>query len=116
MKRVDRRSRKLQGMLGPLRVVWHDTDDAALEMLLEWKGRQRQATGSPNVFDLPWARQLLAVLRLPRSDDFGGVLTAPYRRTDSAPRTSASARAACCTIGSQPTTRSSVDALPDSSC
>jgi CelD/BcsL family acetyltransferase involved in cellulose biosynthesis len=78
MKRVDRRSRKLEGMLGPLRVVWHDTDDSVLQKLLEWKAKQRQATRSPNVFDLPWARQLLAVLRLPRSDDFGGVLTALY--------------------------------------
>jgi CelD/BcsL family acetyltransferase involved in cellulose biosynthesis len=78
MKRIDRRSRKLEGMLGPLRVVWHDTDDAVLEKLLAWKAKQRQATNSPNVFDLPWARQLLAVLRLPRSDDFSGVLTALY--------------------------------------
>jgi CelD/BcsL family acetyltransferase involved in cellulose biosynthesis len=78
MKRVDRRSRKLEGMLGPLRVVWHDTDDRVLETLLEWKAKQRQATNSPNVFDLPWARRLLTVLRLGGSDDFGGVLTSLY--------------------------------------
>ena len=78
MKRVDRRSRKLEGMLGPLRLVWHDTDDAVLDTLLSWKAKQRQATRSPNVFELPWARQLLAWLRLPRTDDFGGVLTALY--------------------------------------
>ncbi len=78
MKRVDRRSRKLEGMHGPLRLVWHDTEDVVLETLLRWKAKQRQASNSPNVFDLPWARQLLAWLRLPRTDDFGGVLTALY--------------------------------------
>jgi CelD/BcsL family acetyltransferase involved in cellulose biosynthesis len=30
------------------------------------------------VFDLPWARHLLAWLRLPRPDDFGGVLSTLY--------------------------------------
>jgi len=78
MKRVDRRSRKLVGMLGPLRVVWHDTDDAALEKLLEWKARQRRVSNSPNVFDLPWARELLTLVRHPRPDGFGGVLTTLY--------------------------------------
>ena len=78
MKRVDRRSRKLEGMLGPLRVVWNDTHDGVLDTLLRWKAKQRQATRSPNVFDLPWARHLLACLRLPRSGDFGGVMTTLY--------------------------------------
>ena len=78
MKRVDRRSRKLQEMLGPLRVVWHDTDDAVLPKLLEWKARQRRASNSPNVFDLPWARELLTLVRHPRPDGFGGVLTTLY--------------------------------------
>lgn len=78
MKRVDRRRRRLEGMLGPLRLVWHDTDDAVLGMLLRWKAKQLRATRSPNVFDLPWARHLLASLRVPRSDDFSGVLTTLY--------------------------------------
>jgi CelD/BcsL family acetyltransferase involved in cellulose biosynthesis len=78
MKRIDRRSRKLEGMLGPLRLVWHDTDDAVLGTLLRWKAKQRQATRSPNVFDLPWAKQLLALLRNPGSDDFSGVLSTLY--------------------------------------
>jgi CelD/BcsL family acetyltransferase involved in cellulose biosynthesis len=78
MKRVDRRSRKLEGMLGPLRFVWHDTSDQVLDRLLEWKSAQRRATRSPNVFDLPWARRLLAILRLPLTDGFGGVLSALY--------------------------------------
>ena len=78
MKRVDRRGRKLEGMLGPLRFVWHDTSDQVLETLLDWKAKQRRATNSPNVFDLPWARRLLAILRLPPTDGFGGVLSALY--------------------------------------
>jgi CelD/BcsL family acetyltransferase involved in cellulose biosynthesis len=78
MKRLDRRGRKLEAQLGPLRLVWHDTDDAVLDKLLVWKARQRRATRSPNVFDLPWARQLLAWLRLPQPDGFAGVLSALY--------------------------------------
>ena len=35
-------------------------------------------TRSPNVFDLPWARQLLARLRLPQPDGFDGVLSTLY--------------------------------------
>jgi len=78
MKRVDRRSRKLEGMLGPLRFVWHDTSDDVLRTLLQWKEKQRRATRSPNVFELPWARRLLSMLRQPESDGFGGVLSALY--------------------------------------
>jgi CelD/BcsL family acetyltransferase involved in cellulose biosynthesis len=78
MHQIDRRVRKGEREVGPMRFVWHTDDDDVFTRLLEWKAKQRRATGTPNVFDLPWARALVEHLRTVRTDDFEGLLSAVY--------------------------------------
>lgn len=78
MSQLERRARKIEAEVGPLRMVWSSDDDHVLAALLEWKARQRVRTRTPNVLDLAWARGLIERLRRARGDGFGGVLSALY--------------------------------------
>lgn len=78
VKQIERRARKLERQVGPIRLVWHTTDRHVFETLLEWKAAQRAATNSPNVLLLPWARELVERLRTVETDDFAGVVSAVY--------------------------------------
>jgi len=70
--------RKLEREVGPLRFVWHSTDRAVFETLLEWKSEQRKQTGTFNVMQFEWVTQALDAIRQIGSEDFGGVLSALY--------------------------------------
>lgn len=78
IRQLERRRRKIESEVAPLRFCWHTHDDRVFEALMTWKSRQRNATRTPNVLDLPWARELVERLRRTRSDDLGGVLSALY--------------------------------------
>jgi CelD/BcsL family acetyltransferase involved in cellulose biosynthesis len=78
MTQIQRKARKLERELGPVRFEWHTEDDAVFDTLLSWKAAQRKQTKTPNILHLPWARELLERLRGRRGDDFGGVLSALY--------------------------------------
>jgi CelD/BcsL family acetyltransferase involved in cellulose biosynthesis len=78
IRQIESRTRKAEKEFGPMRFVWHTDDDAVLATLLQWKAAQRRLTGTPNVFDLPWARALVERLRRTRVDGFEGILSAVY--------------------------------------
>jgi CelD/BcsL family acetyltransferase involved in cellulose biosynthesis len=78
LKQIERRRRKIERQMGPLRLVWNTDDDEVFESLLTWKNAQRDATNSPNVLLLPWARQLVERLRRRRTEGFEGVVSALY--------------------------------------
>ena len=76
LRQVERRSRKAERDIGPIRFEWQATDPSVFQTLLDWKAAQRRETRSPNVLDLPWARTLAERLRDQRDPCFGGVLSA----------------------------------------
>lgn len=78
LKQIDRRGRKIERQMGPLRLVWNTDDEEVFETLLAWKAAQRNATNSPNVLLLPWARRLVERLRRHRTEGFEGVVSAVY--------------------------------------
>jgi CelD/BcsL family acetyltransferase involved in cellulose biosynthesis len=78
MRQIERRIRKAAKRVGPMRFVWNSDDPTILDTLMSWKAAQRKQTGTPNVFDLPWARALAERLCHARGEGFEGVLSAVY--------------------------------------
>jgi CelD/BcsL family acetyltransferase involved in cellulose biosynthesis len=78
MSQLERKARKLEREVGPMRFEWHTTDDTVFDTLLSWKAAQRKQTRTPNILHLPWARALIERLRAHEGDTFGGVLSALY--------------------------------------
>jgi len=78
MRQIERRISKGESRDGPMRFVWRTEDRAVLDTLLGWKAEQRKRTGTPDIFDLPWARALVERLCRVREKDFEGVLSAVY--------------------------------------
>lgn len=76
LRQVERRSRKAERDIGPIRFEWQTADASVFGTLLEWKALQRKETRSPNVLDLPWARAFAARLVEQKDRCFGGVLSA----------------------------------------
>lgn len=79
IKQIERRRRKLERERGRIRFVWHTDDDSVFGSLMAWKAKQREATRTPNVLELPWAKTLMDLLRRGREhDDFQPLLSALY--------------------------------------
>lgn len=78
IRQIESRVRKAEAQLGPMRFEWHTDDDAVIGTLLAWKAAQRRQSGTPNIFDLPWARGLVERLRRIHVDGFEGVLSAVW--------------------------------------
>jgi CelD/BcsL family acetyltransferase involved in cellulose biosynthesis len=78
LRQTQRKANKLEREVGPLRFEWHTDDARAFDLLVEWKGRQRRATRTPDILRLSWSRELLQRIRRLRTDGFGGVLSVLY--------------------------------------
>lgn len=76
MRQIDRKARKIEREVGPLRFEWHTTSDEIFQTLVRWKNLQRKVTRTPNVLELPWVRAFLERLRRESGEDFAGVLSA----------------------------------------
>lgn len=74
-KQVGQRSRKLERERDHVAFAWHTDDDEALDELLVWKAAQRRATRTANVLELPWALELLNVLRTTDSEGIEPILS-----------------------------------------
>lgn len=75
MRQLERKARKAERDLGPLRFQWHTEDDGVARSLLAWKATQRRATRTPNILRLRWARELFEELRRVQGEGFAGVLS-----------------------------------------
>lgn len=75
LKQTERKARKLERDVGPIRFEWHNPESAVFEKLVEWKAAQRKATGTPDVLSLPWVQPFLDRLRRHDSGNFAGVLS-----------------------------------------
>lgn len=74
IKDIDKRRRKIEREVGPVRFTAHDGCAEALDQLLAWKSRQYRETGQTDLFATPWTVDLLGALFAGRSEGFGGCL------------------------------------------
>jgi len=75
---VQRRRRKIERELGPVRFEWHDTTPEAFASLIKWKRHQRRETHSFDVLQFPWVIDFLDHIRGTQFDNFAGVFGTLY--------------------------------------
>ena len=75
LRTSQRKARKMEREVGPLRLTYRAADDEALRQLIDWKGRQYEQSGLPNVLAADWTVALFERLLQSDDPDFGGVLT-----------------------------------------
>ncbi|HUG69490.1 MAG TPA: GNAT family N-acetyltransferase [Pirellulaceae bacterium] len=69
---IDRKSRKVQRELGPLRLEWHDDSTSIVDTMIQWKQQQLAAAGYRDLYALPWVRELIHQVLHSDSSDFAG--------------------------------------------
>jgi CelD/BcsL family acetyltransferase involved in cellulose biosynthesis len=74
LKDIDKRRRKVEREVGPVRFQALTDCGDAFATLLDWKRRQYLATGQTVIFDAPWTVKLLSDLHAQAGGDFGGAL------------------------------------------
>ena len=75
MRHLRRKTRKLEREHGLLSFVHHDADPAALETLVNWKADQYTKTGTVNILEHRWVRDVLGRVHATQSEDFQGLLS-----------------------------------------
>jgi CelD/BcsL family acetyltransferase involved in cellulose biosynthesis len=75
---IERKRRKLEREIGPLRLVPHVSERRALEILLDWKIRQYRRTKARNYLAPSWTVALLDRVRNLQCADFAGMLSVLY--------------------------------------
>ena len=75
LRTSQRKARKMEREVGPLRLEYRSADAAALDELLAWKSAQYRASGLPDVLAATWTRRLFDDLLACEDAGFGGVLT-----------------------------------------
>jgi CelD/BcsL family acetyltransferase involved in cellulose biosynthesis len=78
LSQLERKARKIEREIGPLRFEWHTDESEVFEALRAWKTAQREDTRTFNVLDYDWVRDLLEKIRHDDTPEFGGVLSALY--------------------------------------
>jgi CelD/BcsL family acetyltransferase involved in cellulose biosynthesis len=74
-KQTERKARKMEREVGPLRFEWHSSDATALRDLVKWKSEQHRLTGVLQIFKRPWVAQMLEALTSVESPDFHAPLS-----------------------------------------
>ena len=74
IKDIDKRRRKVEREVGPVRFTAQEPSSDILDQLLAWKREQYRATGQTDVFATPWTVGLLYDLFNARQDGFGAAL------------------------------------------
>ncbi len=73
---VERKMRKLERTLGPLRLVANDTSDEVWQSLMDWKRAALAEIGVGFILDVPWAREVAEAIRDTDTPAFGGMTSA----------------------------------------
>jgi CelD/BcsL family acetyltransferase involved in cellulose biosynthesis len=73
---VERKMRKLEREVGPLRFELSARDERVLRQLREWKSAQYRATGKRDVFRLAWVNGIVERILATDESGFAGVLSA----------------------------------------
>ncbi len=72
---AQRKARKVEREVGPLRFTFAATDPAAFRTLLDWKRTQYRRTGAADLFALGWPERLLEQAVAATGPGFAGVLS-----------------------------------------
>ena len=75
---INRKLRKLERDVAPIRFVPRDANEAAFDLLLRWKISQYKRTRAPVVFESLWTVELLRELLSHQDNYFGGRLSTLY--------------------------------------
>lgn len=78
LKRLRQQERRAERDLGSLRFVPHESDVAALRLMMRWKSHQYQTTNSEDRFAIPWNVKLLDGIHGWQTDGFAGMLPTLY--------------------------------------
>ena len=78
IKQTDRKARKLERELGPLRFEWNCDDDYAFDLLRKWKSQQYRDSDIADVFEFEWTVKLLKRIRQHSSRDYEGLFSVLY--------------------------------------
>ncbi len=74
LKDLNKRRRKVEREIGPVRFEAHSRAQSAFDRLIVWKRELMRETGQTDIFDAEWPLRLLLDLFASRDPDFGGVL------------------------------------------
>lgn len=74
IKDIDKRRRKVEREVGPVRFTALEPNPDGLNLLLAWKSQQYRASGQTDLFATAWTVELLSALLAAREDGFGGGL------------------------------------------
>lgn len=78
LRQLERKARKIERELGPLRFEWHTDEPDVFEALRGWKTAKRERTRTFDVLDYDWVLALFEKLRRCDTPEFAGVLSALY--------------------------------------
>lgn len=78
ISQTQRKARKLEREVGPLRFEPLSTDPRVFQQVVDWKREQCRRTGTRDYFGEAWALQLARDIHATREDDFGGMLSALF--------------------------------------
>jgi len=74
LKDCDKKRRKTEREVGPVRFTAHSRSRADFDRLVEWKSAQFRATGQTDIFKAGWTRRLIQDLFESRDPDVGAIL------------------------------------------
>lgn len=72
---TNRKRRKVEREVGPIRFEWNSADRSAFEQLLAWKSAQYVRSGIADVMSFGWTVELLEEIWSRQGDDFAGLLS-----------------------------------------
>jgi CelD/BcsL family acetyltransferase involved in cellulose biosynthesis len=78
ISQTNRKARKLEREVGPLRFEPEVTDTRVLQQVIDWKRKQCQRTGTRDYFSEEWALKLARDIHGTREEGFGGLLSALF--------------------------------------
>jgi len=78
LKRIRRKTRKLERLHGAIRLEVHSSNPADLEILFHWKSDRHARTGAVEILKLDWVRQVLRATQQAQTNGYAGMLTLLY--------------------------------------
>jgi len=78
LKNAERKRRKMEREIGPLRFIANDRSPEAWRRLIEWKKASYEQMGVASILDVGWVRKCLEIIRDVQTPCFSGMLSTLY--------------------------------------
>lgn len=75
---TERKARKMEREIGPLRFEWNQSSTSVIAKLIEWKTEQHRRTGVLEIFQYSWIKELIENLSNTSEAEFSSPLSALY--------------------------------------